>query len=76
MKSYLPVFFLIEFKKNNFYYLFLAVLSLHCCTGFSLVVESRGLLSGCGAWAYHCGLSCYGVQVLGHMGSVVVGPGL
>ena len=28
--------------KNNFVYLFLAVLGLCCCKGFSLVVESEG----------------------------------
>ena len=28
--------------KNNFIYLFLAVLSLRCCSGFSLVVEGAG----------------------------------
>ena len=26
--------------KKNFFYLFLAVLGLHCCSGFSLVVAS------------------------------------
>ena len=28
--------------KNNFIYLFLAVLGLHCCVGFSLIVASGG----------------------------------
>ena len=28
-------------------YLFLAVLGLHCCLGFSLVVESWGYFSSC-----------------------------
>ena len=28
--------------KNNFTYLFLAVLGLRCCTGFSLLAASRG----------------------------------
>ena len=56
------------FKKNKFIYLFLAVLGLCCCTGISLVVESRGPLSSCDAWASHCnGFSCYGAQVLGFM---------
>ena len=41
------------FKKINlflfiFFYLFLAVLDLHGCTGFPLVVE-WGLFSSCGA---------------------------
>ena len=30
------------FFFNNFIYLFLVVLDLCCCTGFSVVVESRG----------------------------------
>ena len=42
-------------KKRN---LFLAALGLCCCAG-SLVAESRGLLSGGGAWGSHCGgFSC------------------
>ena len=28
--------------KKELFYLFLAVLGLHCCSGFSLVVTSRG----------------------------------
>ena len=28
-------------------YLFMTVLGFHCCTVFSLVATSRGLLSGC-----------------------------
>ena len=32
-------------KMILFIYLILAVLGLHCCAGFSLVVVSRGLLS-------------------------------
>ena len=34
-------------KKNNFIYLFLAVLDLHCCMNFSLVAGSRGYSSCC-----------------------------
>ena len=36
--------------KNNFIYLFLAVLGLCCCSGFSLVVEGGGysLVTVCG----------------------------
>ena len=30
------------FFKNSFIYLFLAVLVLHCCTGFSVAVASGG----------------------------------
>ena len=33
------------FKMILFIYLILAILGLHCCAGFSLVVVSRGLLS-------------------------------
>ena len=53
------------------YFLFLAVLGLRCCTGFSLVAE-RGLLSGCDAQAFHRGgCSCCGAGAL-----VVVAPGI
>ena len=41
--------------KNNFMYLFLAVLGLHCCMSFSPVaVRGGGLLSSCGILV--CGL--------------------
>ena len=52
--------------------------------GYSLTVAC-GLFSGCGnggllssrsARASHCGDFSCGVQTLGHMGSVVVAPGL
>ena len=50
-----PVF--IKKKQLHlFIYVFLAVLGLHCCTGFSLAAVSRGLLSSCRA------------QTLGFMG--------
>ena len=59
-----------------FKFFYLAVLSLHSCAGFSLVAESRGLLSSCCAQVSHCGgCSCFGVGLLGHVGSVVVAPG-
>ena len=32
----------LDFFFYNFVYLFMALLGLHCCLGFSLVVESRG----------------------------------
>ena len=35
-------FYVIHFKKSNFIYLFLAVLGLRCCVGFSLVAASGG----------------------------------
>ena len=55
--------------------LFLAVLSLCCCTGFALVVWV-GLLSSAGAQASHCsGLFC-GAWVLGAWASVLVAHGL
>ena len=55
------------FFKNR---LFLAVLGLRCCTGFSLVVVSRGYLSSGHAQASHCGgFPCSGTQVLGSVSS-------
>ena len=33
-------------KKNNFIYLFLAMLDLHCCAGFSLVAVREGYFLG------------------------------
>ena len=55
------------FFFNNFTYLFLAVLGLCCCMGFSLVVKSaRGrLLSSCGVPASHCIGFSRGAQALG-----------
>ena len=53
------------------YYLFLAVLGLHCCMGFSLVAASRRelLFSSCGARASHCsGFSCCEAQTLEQAG--------
>ena len=55
-------------KKNLFIYLFLAMLGLHCCSGFSLVVMSGGLLSSCGVQAYRGGFFCCRAQALGHLG--------
>ena len=61
--EFLKIFF---FKKNYLFILFLAVLDLHFYVGFSLVVESRVLLSNCSAQASHCGdFSCCGAQGLG-----------
>ena len=52
-------------------YFLLAMLGLHCSLAFSLVVESWGLLSSCGAQISHCGsFSC------GARASVVVAPRL
>ena len=44
------------FYKNNFIYLFWALLGLHCCVGFSLVVASGGYL--CSSRASHCSVFC------------------
>lgn len=51
-------------------YLFLTVLGLRCCVGFSLVAMSTGspLLSSCSARTYCSCLSCGGAQALGHAG--------
>ena len=39
--------------------LFVAVLGLHCCVKFSVVVVTWRPLWGCGSWAFYCGdLSC------------------
>ena len=58
-------------KKLFIYYLFLAVLGLHCYAGFSLVIESRGY-SSCSEWASQgSGFSCCGAQA-----SVVAAHGL
>ena len=56
------------FKKQCYLYI-LAMLSLCCCTGFSLVVEGAGAT----LWLWGTGfslqwLSCRRAQALGHMG--------
>ena len=52
------------------------MLSLHCCEGFSLVVEGE-LLSRRGARVSRCsGPSGCGAQAPGPVGSVVLAPGL
>ena len=49
--------------------IFVAVPRLCCHAGFSLVAVSRGLLSGCGAGASHCGgFSCCRACALGCLG--------
>ena len=49
-------------------YLFLAVLGLHCCVGFSLLAASKGY-SRCGSQASHCGsFSRCGTWALGCVG--------
>ena len=41
-----PSIFHTLLKKNNFTYLFMAALNLHCFSSFSLVVASRGYSLG------------------------------
>ena len=53
------------FKKNNFINIFLTVLGLHCCVGFSLIVANVQT-SPCR------GFCCCGAQALGIQASVVV----
>ena len=48
------------FLKN----LFLALLGLCCCAGFSLAADSGGHLSSCSTQASHCG-DCSGCGALG-----------
>ena len=62
------IYFIFTSLKNDFIYLFLFVLGLHCFIGFSLVVVS-GDYSCYGAQASHFhGLSCCRVWALGYMG--------
>ena len=68
--KYLKIYF---FLLKNIY---LVVLGLHHCMGFSLVWRAGATLVS-GAWASHCsGFSCCQAQALQHMGSVVAAPGL
>ena len=70
------VFSEVKIKKKN---LFLAVLDLRCCAGFSLVLYSGGyfLVSECRLLLLQStGSRILGVQKLQHMGSVAVAPGL
>ena len=54
--------------KNHFIYLFLAMVGLRCCLGFSPVATEWGLLSSCRARASLCGGFSWGAQALGHPG--------
>ena len=64
--------------------LFLAVLGLHCCVGFFLVVVSGGYslvaMHGFSLWwlllLWSSGSKANGLQWLRHIGSAVVVPGL
>ena len=73
------------FFKNNFIYLFLAVLDLCCCARLFSSCGKWGLLSSCSVQASLCGgFSCCRARALGrtgfsklrHMGSVIVHPRL
>ena len=56
----------------TYLFIFLTVLGLGCCTGFSL-----GLFSTCSVRASRCGgFSCCGAQALGHTGFSSWAPGL
>ena len=49
----------------NYYYLFLAALGLHCCSGFSIFAVSGVCPPVAGVWAsHHGGFSCCGAQAL------------
>ena len=63
MLSYL---YLLVILKNNFIYL-LAVLSLHCCVGFTLVAERMAYPSR-SAWAIIPMASPVAKQTIGHAG--------
>ena len=61
-------FFLIIILFVLFIYLVLAVLGLHCCTGFSLVVASGGHSPVAVSGFSSRGFSCCDAQALGHTG--------
>ena len=53
-----------------FIYLFLAVLGLHCCAGFSLVVASRGYLLAVATLSlWRMRFSLWWLSLFGSMGS-------
>ena len=61
-------FFKARLLLKIFIYLFIAVLGLCCCLGFSLVAAIGAILH-CDAWASHCdNLSSGRAQALGPMG--------
>ena len=58
-------------------YLFLAALSLHCCTWAFSSCGQQGLLSTCASWASQCsGFSCLETQDLITWASVILAGGL
>ena len=62
------IYFIFTSLKNDFIYLFLFVLGLHCFIGFSLVVVSGGYSCYVALASHFHGLSCYRVWALGCMG--------
>ena len=66
-KSYFEFYLFIQFWLG---WVFIAPRAFSSCSKW-------GLLSSCGAWAFHCaGFSCYRAQALGMRASVVVTHGL
>ena len=66
-----------SFTVFFFIYLFLAALGVRCCMWAVSSYGERVLLSSCGAQAsQRSGFSCCGAQGPGHVGSLVVVPGL
>ena len=64
--SFILPFFLLSFIFEKSFYLFLAVLGLCCCTGFSVVAAS---VSSCSVQASHCtGFSCCRAWAPGSLG--------
>ena len=66
-ESFISSFPILCLFKNNFIYLFLAMLGLCCCAGFSLFAVSWPTLH-CSARASHCGGFSRGARALGHAG--------
>ena len=73
----------LNLKKNNFIYLFLAVLGLRICAGLSLVAANGGysvvvlgLLIAVASLPAEHRLCVHGLQWLQHMGSIVAAPRL
>ena len=63
-----PMHIFFFFLTILFIYLFLAVLCVHCCTGFFSSCGECGLLSSCRVWAPHCSGFFCGARALGHVG--------
>ena len=75
LKYYTIREFPLHFK--DFFYLFIFVLGLGCCTGPFSSCREQGRLSSCHSGASHCGgFSSYGAQSLGSPASVPAAPQL